>query len=105
LAEALQESYARRMKTVRVFAPATVANVGSAFDVLGFALEAPGDTVEASLSSTPGIRIRIPLVFPRRLYWITSARTTTRLVASVWSSQLKRDSPSEAVSVPVQQAP
>ena len=46
------------MKTVRVFAPATVANVGSAFDVLGFALEAPGDTVEASLSSTPGIRIR-----------------------------------------------
>jgi homoserine kinase len=28
---------------IKVFAPATVANVGSAFDVLGFAVEAPGD--------------------------------------------------------------
>jgi len=33
--------------TVRAFAPATVANVGSAFDILGFALEAPGDFVIA----------------------------------------------------------
>lgn len=30
---------------VAVFAPATVANVASGFDVLGFALERPGDTV------------------------------------------------------------
>jgi homoserine kinase len=32
-------------ETVAVFAPATVANVASGFDVLGFALERPGDTV------------------------------------------------------------
>ena len=32
--------------SVRVFAPATVANVASGFDVLGFALERPGDVVE-----------------------------------------------------------
>ena len=32
-------------QTVAVFAPATVANVASGFDVLGFALERPGDTV------------------------------------------------------------
>jgi homoserine kinase len=32
-------------KTIAVFAPATVANVASGFDVLGFALERPGDTV------------------------------------------------------------
>ncbi|MBN2552197.1 MAG: homoserine kinase [Spirochaetales bacterium] len=31
--------------SVGVFAPATVANVASGFDVLGFALERPGDTV------------------------------------------------------------
>ncbi len=31
--------------SVSVFAPATVANVASGFDVLGFALERPGDTV------------------------------------------------------------
>jgi homoserine kinase len=32
-------------ETIAVFAPATVANVASGFDVLGFALERPGDTV------------------------------------------------------------
>lgn len=45
------------MKSVRVFAPATIANVGSAFDVLGFALESPGDTVQACLAGAPGVRI------------------------------------------------
>ncbi len=30
---------------VRVFCPATVSNVGPGFDLLGFALEAPGDTM------------------------------------------------------------
>jgi homoserine kinase len=33
------------LQAVKVFAPATVANVASGFDVLGFALERPGDTV------------------------------------------------------------
>lgn len=35
------------MDSVKVFAPATVANVACGFDVLGFALDAPGDTVIA----------------------------------------------------------
>ena len=33
------------MKTIKVFAPATVANVVCGFDVLGFAVDAPGDEV------------------------------------------------------------
>ena len=45
------------MRSVSVFAPATVANVGSAFDVLGFAVALPGDTVTARTSSTPGVTI------------------------------------------------
>ena len=32
---------------VRVFAPATVANVAVGFDILGFALAQPGDEVVA----------------------------------------------------------
>jgi len=36
------------LASVKVFAPATVANVASGFDVLGFALERPGDTVQLS---------------------------------------------------------
>ncbi len=35
------------MDDVEVYAPATVANVGCGFDVLGFALHRPGDTVVA----------------------------------------------------------
>ena len=34
-------------RIVTAFAPATVSNVGCGFDVLGFALEAPGDEVTA----------------------------------------------------------
>ncbi len=45
------------MRSVTVFAPATVANVGSAFDVLGFAVAAPGDTVTARRSEKPGVTI------------------------------------------------
>jgi homoserine kinase len=42
---------------VRVFAPATVANLGPGFDVLGLALERPGDIVEAEASSRSGVEI------------------------------------------------
>jgi homoserine kinase len=45
------------MRSATVFAPATVANVGSAFDVLGFAVAAPGDTVTARRSEKPGVTI------------------------------------------------
>ena len=44
-------------KEVRVFAPATVANVACGYDVLGFAIEAPGDEVVARHSAEPGLRI------------------------------------------------
>jgi len=42
---------------VRVFAPATVANVACGFDVLGFAIDAPGDEVVARHSDEPGLKI------------------------------------------------
>lgn len=42
---------------VSVFAPATVANVASGFDVLGFALEKPGDAV--TLSRVPGRTVSV----------------------------------------------
>ncbi|MFA6034084.1 MAG: homoserine kinase, partial [Myxococcota bacterium] len=43
--------------TVTVFAPATVANVASGFDILGFALNEPGDEVTASRSAKGGVTI------------------------------------------------
>ncbi len=42
---------------VRVFAPATVSNLGPGFDVLGLALQQPGDVVEAELYDEPGVQI------------------------------------------------
>src|SRR5215510_14459551 len=42
---------------VTAFAPATVSNVACGFDVLGFPMEEPGDTVSARLTDTPGVRI------------------------------------------------
>lgn len=42
---------------IRVFAPATVSNVGPGFDVLGFALHRPGDIVEAERSDTRGVEL------------------------------------------------
>ena len=46
--------------TIKVFAPATVANVGPGFDILGLALEGIGDEIEMSLSDVGGIEIRMP---------------------------------------------
>jgi len=42
---------------VKVFAPASIANLGPGFDSLGVALEGLGDTIEARRSDTPGVRI------------------------------------------------
>ena len=44
-------------KSVRAYAPASVANANSGFDVLVFAMEEPGDIVMATLSENPGIHI------------------------------------------------
>jgi len=58
---------------IAAFAPGSVSNVGCGFDVLGFALEAPGDLVLVEPGDRPGVEIvaiagdggRLPLD-PRR---------------------------------------
>ena len=47
----------RMPERVRVFAPATASNLGPGFDVLGLALERPGDLVEAEIRDEPGVEI------------------------------------------------
>jgi homoserine kinase len=42
---------------IAAFAPATVSNVACGFDVLGFALDTPGDVVTAEARPTPGVEI------------------------------------------------
>ncbi|MGC4034387.1 MAG: homoserine kinase [Chitinophagaceae bacterium] len=45
------------MKSIKVKAPATVANLVCGFDILGLALNDPEDIMELRLSDQPGIRI------------------------------------------------
>jgi len=45
------------LPSVKIFAPATIANIVCGFDVLGLALNNPNDVMELTLSNTPGIRI------------------------------------------------
>ncbi|MFZ4863154.1 homoserine kinase [Sphingobacterium sp. Mn56C] len=50
--------FAHILEKVRVFAPATVANMICGFDVLGFAVDEPGDEVLMYRVAEPGVRIR-----------------------------------------------
>lgn len=71
---------------VRVFAPATVANVGPGFDILGLALRAPGDTVVARAAPGSGVRITaihgddglLPLDAAKNTAGIAAARVLER---------------------------
>lgn len=61
--EALQKAekqidFSAIKQRVRVFAPATVANMICGFDILGFAVDYPGDEVVMHRVETPGVRIR-----------------------------------------------
>ena len=44
-------------KDIKVFAPASVANVACGYDILGFALHKPGDEIVGRLVNKPGLRI------------------------------------------------
>lgn len=44
-------------KTVKVFAPASIANMGCGFDIIGFSLDEVGDVFEMTMSEGDGISI------------------------------------------------
>ncbi len=45
-------------KSIKVYSPATVSNVNCGFDVLGFAIEKPGDIILVEKNSSDGVRIK-----------------------------------------------
>ncbi len=44
-------------KSIKVFAPASVTNVSCGFDVLGFAIDWPGDELVLKIKDKPGLKI------------------------------------------------
>ncbi len=47
------------IKQVKVYAPASIANLGPGFDVFGVALDGLGDTIELRTVSEPGVTIKV----------------------------------------------
>jgi homoserine kinase len=47
-----------KMRTIKAYAPATVANVSCGFDVFGFAVDQPGDEVEITMVKEQGVTIK-----------------------------------------------
>ena len=45
---------------VRVFVPGSIGNVGPGLDILGLALDGPGDSVEIEWADQPGIEVTDP---------------------------------------------
>jgi homoserine kinase len=86
------------LSKVVVFAPATVANVGSAFDVLGFAVSQPGDTVECIRNDSGEVRVleiegdagRLPL---------DSTKNTSAVSVVALFSELRRRHPKKYDSI------
>lgn len=46
-----------KVKKIRVFSPATVSNVGSGFDIMGFAIEGAGDILEMELRNDSRLKV------------------------------------------------
>lgn len=70
-------------KKIKVFAPATVSNVGPGFDIMGFALNQPGDVIEVSL--TKGTEIRIKNIYGcRALPYNPPKNTATASIISLF---------------------
>ena len=77
------------MDSVTAFAPATVSNVACGFDVLGFALEAPGDEVtarwressaaEVTIDDIVGDEGRLPRAAERNTAGVAARALLTRL--------------------------
>jgi len=90
--------------SVTAFAPATIANVGSGFDVLGCALESLGDTVTARYSVTPGITIDAVTGDSGKLPIDPALNTAGVAVMAMWgalphATKLAQDAPGIALTV------
>jgi len=68
----------KTQQAVRVFAPATVANVAVGYDILGFAIEEPGDEIIARWGTEPGLKITKIHGTKKKLPREASANTATK---------------------------
>ena len=77
------------MKQIRAFAPATVANVACGFDILGFAVENPGDEVVITLTDKPGVKI-VSITGDEGQLPLDAARNTVSLVIQEYLNHIDK---------------
>ena len=67
------------MKKVRVFAPASIANLGCGFDIMGLALDEVGDILEMTATEGEGITItnRTDVPLPENIEDNVTSRITS----------------------------
>ena len=69
------------------FAPASVGNCAVGFDLIGHALDGPGDRVVATRTSQRGVRVDairgLPIDLPREVEKNTAARAVASLLHSI----------------------
>jgi homoserine kinase len=70
-------------KQIKIFAPASVSNVGPGFDMMGFALHEPGDEIKVKLNNRKEIRITKITGDDNRLPYDICKNTTTVAVTSL----------------------
>lgn len=75
------------IESARAFAPATVANVGIGFDILGHTVQAVGDHVTARRCDEPGVRIRSITGVETKLPLDAARNTAGRAVMALWEKQ------------------
>jgi homoserine kinase len=78
-------------RRVTAFAPASVGNVGPGLDILGLAVEGPGDTVVAEWIETPGLTVLEPghPELPREADRHTSALAARGVLEKIGPSTLR----------------
>lgn len=75
------------MRAAKAFAPATVANVGIGFDILGHTVQGIGDHVTAYRSDEPGVRIRSITGVATALPLDAPLNSAGRAVMALWDMQ------------------
>jgi homoserine kinase len=86
------------LSSAEAFAPATIANLGVGFDILGMAVKDIGDTVHAELTETPGVVIdsihgdggRLPLAAEKNTAGVAAA-AVLKLADSPYGVRLRID--------------
>ncbi|WP_234735264.1 homoserine kinase [Tellurirhabdus bombi] len=78
------------MESIKVFAPATVANVACGFDIFGFAVDSPGDELIVRQSAQPGVRI-LDIIGDEGRLPREAARNTAGIAIQSYLAHIGRD--------------